>query len=158
MTVPLAASIPQLPEIAAPVSLVGVSGHVRSEPVPDGAVLSITRCVVSLVLVLPDGSVTVTVSSETETSVAHVPTIPVQLTMLVASAGVGVQLILGIVSTAPLSTPVQVVVTLVPLFAGFGRVLHTGAVGGMTSMMTGQNGHTTVGQLLAASVQANESV
>jgi len=127
-------------------------------PEPEGAVLSIARPVVSLVLVLPDGSVSVTVSSGIETSVAPVPTVPVQLTMPVASVGVGVQVMLGIERVAPDSTEVHVVVTVVPLLAGDGVVVHIGVAGGVTSMMTGQNGQTLVGQFPAVSVQANESV
>jgi len=78
------------------------------------------------------------------------------MTIPVLSAGVGLHERFGIVRVDPDSVPVQVTVV-APLVVD-GEAVQTGRAGGVVSMMTGQNGHTLVGPLPAASVQANESV
>ena len=98
-----------------------------------GGILSISSQVVVFVFVFPLGSVIVTISSSTLTFVDHVPTIPIHSTSHEASAGVGVQVMFGIVTVAHSSTPVTVVITVVPLFAGLGLVVAFGSDGGVTS-------------------------
>ena len=58
-----------------------------------------------------------------------------QLTIPVAVAGVGVHVVPGKVTVAPLSTPEQLTVRAVVPLDGLGLVLHAGAAGGTLSMV-----------------------
>ena len=98
-----------------------------------GTVISTTSPVVVPVLVFQAKSVIVIVVSTP--SSPPVPTTHVQLIFPVTSAGFGVQVIHGILVVAHCSTPVSVVLTIVPLFAGFGVVEPTlGVLGGVLSI------------------------
>gem|GEM_PF-3992488 len=98
-----------------------------------GAVVSIISPVVSVVFVFPVESVTVTISSEVEICHPHEPTVHIHSTVHVPVAGLGLQLIFGIVRVAHISTPIQVVVTLVPSFAIAGEVVQVDAIGEVQS-------------------------
>jgi hypothetical protein len=80
---------------------------------------------------LPAGSFTVAVGLD-----GNVPgVVSVHLTIPVASAGVGTQVVPGIVRVAPGSTPVHVITTAVVPLDGLGVAVHVGAVGAVVSLM-----------------------
>ena len=58
-----------------------------------------------------------------------------QLTIPVAVAGDGVQVVPGRIIVAPFSTPVQLTVRAVVPLDGLGLVVHTGAAGGTLSIV-----------------------
>jgi len=118
--------MPQPPMMEAPVLLVGVRGHERKAPDPDGGVVSgVVRVIATVpVAVLPAGSATVTVG-------LLVRTVPVQVTIPVLSAGVGLHERFGIVRVDPDSVPVQVTVV-APLVVD-GEAVQTGRAGGVVS-------------------------
>lgn len=116
-----------------------------------GFVLSIMSPVVVPVFVFHAGSVTVIVSFGTCISHVPVPTTHVQLTSPLAVAGFGVHVIFGIVTVVHGSTQVRLVVTVVPLFAGFGLVVAVGVEGFVRSITTEPKPVVVVGPFPVAS-------
>jgi hypothetical protein len=84
------------------------------------------------VVVLPAGSVTVAVGLEA----TLVGVVPVQTTVPVEVAGVGTQVVPGMLRVVPGSTPVQVTTTATVPLDGFGTAVHTGASGAVESIVT----------------------
>ncbi len=62
---------------------------------------------------------------------------PVQVTVPLASAGLGVQETLGKLFVVPAPTPVQVTVTDTPLTADAGEAVQVGVGGGVVSIVNG---------------------
>jgi len=101
-----------------------------------GPVLSTISPVVDPVFVFPAGSVIVMVSFGIDTSQVPVHTVQVHVTSPLASAGLGVHVMFGILTEVPSSTHVRLVVIVVPLFAGFGFVVAVGVAGAVSSTVT----------------------
>jgi hypothetical protein len=99
-----------------------------------GAVLSTTTGVVVVDgVVLPAGSVVEIAAGNT----SDPGVVSVQVTFPSVPAGEGIQVVPGIVTVAPGSTPVQLITTVVVPFVGFGTAVHTGAVGAEVSFVNG---------------------